>query len=138
MYLFVVIEGNHAHMGICGQGARGCTGIDQGLVWRWIKSITLTPPAFITQPTNTLEVPITARLLSSRPEGSVLRLSLAFISGGTAWQRAVGDLSNRTGEATLWVFFSPTFPYKRQEDVEGGGEGLRIPSSQKDYRDQGN
>lgn len=58
VYLFVVIESNHAHMGIRGQGGRGCAGIDQGLVYRGIESIILTPSASVTQPTNTLELPI--------------------------------------------------------------------------------
>lgn len=68
VYLFVVVEGNHAHVGLRGQRGRGCTGIDQGLVWGGIKSIILTPPASKTQRTNTSEVPIPTRLPLSWPQ----------------------------------------------------------------------
>lgn len=63
-YLFVVVEGNHAHVGIRGEGGRGCAGINQGLVWGGIKSIILTSPASVTQPT-TSEVPIPTHQLFS-------------------------------------------------------------------------
>lgn len=54
-YLFVVIESDHAHVGLRGQRGRGCTGVDQSL-FGGIKGILFTRPSSRTLPPNTWEV----------------------------------------------------------------------------------